>query len=150
MGLAYWPLCIAASAAADYALIAAPDFLVYAGELDFFRTRSFELTVTSSEAKFVQLEFPGLDGPFLCVYCAAQSEVDGALLSDEAGRALYHAIGFIAVAGEIDTDQTTAILHACVAPMHAVLRDFLTAGSAPAVPRATARAEYPSPAELGE
>jgi hypothetical protein len=144
MGIGYWPFCIAANADADYALIAAPDFLIQAGELDFFRTRSFELTEPSSEPKVVPLEFAALGGPFLCGYYAAPSELNGESLIDQAGRILYHAVGFIAVSEGLAKHDTVEILRACVDPMHAVLRRFLATGSSFAAPLTTIRAEYPN------
>lgn len=146
--ISYWPFCIAASADADYAPIAAPDFLVRSGDLDFFRSRHFRLTEPTEAPETFRLGFASVPGEFACTYRSAASVVGGKPGCDHAGRPLYHAIGFIAGDPGIDARTAAAILEDCEAPMRARLGELL-AGRDCAPPLATERRTYaPAPGSL--
>ena len=142
--IGYWPFCVAASPDADYAAIAAPDFLVRAGELDFFRNRHFRLTEAMAGPETFPLAFSGLAGEFACTYWATPSTVGSFPQTDHAGRALYHAIGFISDVRAIGPGAAAAIHALCEPPMCARLAEFL-AGACQG-PLATSRQSYTVPA----
>lgn len=138
----FWPFCVAASRAADYALIAAPDFLVRAGELDFFRNRRFRLTEPMVQPEALPVVFASLPGTLVCVYRAERTSIEGKALSDEAGRALYHAIGFLTDHPAPGKAAQEAILARCLPPMQARLCAFLANQGADSATLSTARQDW--------
>lgn len=148
--IGFWPFCVAASAEADYGLIAAPDFLVQAEDLDFFRKRSFKLTEPTAQPVSTIISFDGVDGQFLCGYCAARSVLTGLPQTDRAGRSLYHAIGFIAAAIDLTDDDIAKLYEASVVAMHSTLQRFLSGAVELGLPASTKRIEFQPELSGGE
>ena len=139
---AYWPFCVAASAEADYRLIAAPDFLIQAEELDFFRKRSFKLTEPTTVPVSALISFDGVDGQFACGYCAARSVLCGIPQTDRADRPLFHAIGFIATPIDLAVDDIVKFYEASTRAVHSTLERFLTGDVKLVLPVSTKRFEF--------
>lgn len=106
-------------------MIAAPDFLVRAGELDFFRNRDFRLTEAMAAPERLTMHFASRAGALTCAYRAGPSKLDDLVLTDRVGRILYHAIGALADDPEIDPGQATAIYLRSRTVLKGTLRDFL-------------------------
>ncbi|MFM8754401.1 MAG: hypothetical protein ACKODL_06870 [Phenylobacterium sp.] len=121
----FWPFCIAANREADYSMIAAPDFLVRSGELDFFRDRRFHLTEAMDAPTTLTLRFAAERQTYTCIYRAMPSTLDGAILTDMAGRRLFHAIGALADQAGISADQGAVLYRRARQTLAGTLRQFL-------------------------
>lgn len=140
--ISYWPFCVGANKNSDYRLIAGPDFLIAEGQVDFFRTKSFNLNDVSSSPKILHIEQDGDRTSFSAIYVPMIAEASGEPQQDYVGRTLYCAVGFIVRGDQPDLETAQPILTQCDAAMKPILERFMTLDEPSDAPIATTRQAF--------
>jgi hypothetical protein len=106
-------------------MIAAPDFLIRAGELDFFRNRDFRLTQDMHAPDLLPVRLTDQSETYCCAYRAQPSKSDGSPMTDLAGRTLYHAFGALVDKPEISQELAVALCERVEELLEPMLLEFL-------------------------